>query len=110
MYDHEQFLAQSLKGEPFALLGVNSDRNLETARRVVRDEGLTWRHIWNGPKGSRGGVAEVWNIESWPTIYLIDSEGVIRAKLISYANLDRKIEELLGEMDREVKIEYDHSE
>ena len=46
----------------------------------------------------------MWCVESWPTSYLIDSEGVIRYKNLRGKPLDQAIEKLMAELDEEVKL------
>ena len=94
MYPHERSLVKKFANKPFALIGVNSDRDLEALRPVLKKENITWRSFWNGPKGPPGPIATRWNVTGWPTIYLIDHEGVIRCKghHIDDALLDELVE------------------
>ena len=78
MYPHERSLVKQLAGKPFALIGVNSDADREQIREIVKEKNLTWRSFWNGPDGTRGPISTEWNVKGWPTIYVLDSEGVIR--------------------------------
>jgi len=43
----------------------------------------------------RGPISTEWNVEGWPTIYLIDHEGVIRHKNVRGAALDEALEVLV---------------
>ncbi|MCA8953080.1 MAG: hypothetical protein KDE27_26445 [Planctomycetes bacterium] len=65
---------------PFVILGVNSDKDLAALRPRLLAEQITWRSFWNGPDGTRGPIAKAWNVTGWPTVYVIDHEGVIRHK------------------------------
>ena len=98
MYSQEQEIVRTMAGLPFALIGVNSDRDLETAREAVSNEGLGWRHFWNGPKGTQGPISNQWNVEGWPTVYLIDADGVIRYKEALGKDIERGLETLMAEM------------
>ena len=108
MYDHERLVTNKLADKPFVLLGVNSDRELETARAAVREETLSWRHFWNGEQGTLGPIATTWNVEAWPTVYLIDAEGVIRYKSVLGEEIDNGIEALMAEMGYEVDLSEDN--
>lgn len=102
MYGHEQELTQDLSDQPFVLLGVNSDSKKQTAIDAVRSENLSWRHFWNGPRGTRGPISKQWNVEGWPTVYLIDQHGVIRYKEVLGDDIDRGIETLMTEIHQEI--------
>ena len=104
MYPDERELVNRLASSPFVLLGVNSDAKLDVARNAVRDEGLVWRHFWNGKQGRSGNIAEQWNIVGWPTVYLIDGSGVIRYKDVLGDDLDRAIEKLMAEQGHEIDL------
>ena len=67
-----------LENEPFALLGVNSDGDAAKVKEIMAREGLTWRNAIDGD--TSGPWASAWNVNGWPTLYLIDKEGVIRER------------------------------
>ena len=105
MVPHERSLVQQLADKPFALIGVNSDEEIEVARKSVEDLNINWRSFWNGERGTFGPIATKWNIESWPTTYLIDAKGIIRHKNLRGDELDEAIEELMAEAGHEVELE-----
>ena len=78
MYPHERSLVKKYAQSPFALIGVNSDRTLDRVKKAIKDNGITWRSFWQGPKGTGGAISTRWNVTGWPTIVLIDHKGVIR--------------------------------
>ena len=99
MYPHERSLVARMKDKPFALLGINSDpkeRLLETIKR----EKMTWRSWWDGGN-TRGPIATKWNVRGWPTIYVLDHEGVIRYKGVRGEAMDKAVDTLLTEMEEE---------
>jgi hypothetical protein len=96
MIPHERSLVAKLKDEPFALVGMNSDPK-ETLRKAMASEGITWRSFWDGG-GTGGPIATRWNVHSWPTIYVLDQDGVIRARDLRDEALEKKVEELLAAM------------
>jgi hypothetical protein len=96
MYPHERSLVKRLQGKPFALLGINSDKNLNELHAAMIQEQITWRSWWDG--GSTGGpIASLFGIRSWPTIYVIDHKGVIRYKNVRGEALDEAVDALLEE-------------
>ncbi len=104
MYSHERHIVELLSGLPFALVGVNSDESLEVARDSVEKEILPWRNFWNGPEGTAGPISRNWNVSEWPTIYLIDGDGIIRYKGLQGDDLDRALETLLAEIDISINL------
>ena len=98
MYPHERSLVKRLENEPFALIGVNSDADLEELRPRLEAERITWRSFWNGEDGTQGPISTRWNVRSWPTLYYIDHKGVIRAKNVrDTAKMDALIDGLVAE-------------
>ncbi len=110
MYPHERSLVKQLADKPFAIIGVNSDRDLEKLRETVKEKNLTWRSFWNGPEGTRGPISTRWGVTGWPTIYVIDANGVIRYKNVRGEAMDRALETLLAEMGHEVSIVHEEDE
>ncbi len=84
MYPHERSLVKELKDKPFALIGVNSDADKEKLRPRMKEENITWRSFWNGLEGTSGPISAEWNVTGWPTLYVIDHNGVIRAKSVGF--------------------------
>ena len=99
MYPHERSLVQKYQGRPFALIGVNSDPDLDAIRRIVDEKELTWRSFWNGPKGTRGPISTAWGVQAWPTLYYLDHHGVIRGIGLRGEEADQLIEELVAEAE-----------
>lgn len=103
MYPHERSLVTRLKDKPFALIGVNSDTDKTKLKERMEKEKITWRSFWCGKDGTGGPIPTAWNVKGWPTIYVIDSKGVIRAKNVREKEMDKFVDELLTEMG--VKVE-----
>ncbi len=99
MYPHERSLVKKLEGKPFALIGVNSDSDKEKLKARLTKERITWRSFWNGPKGIDGPISRAWNVRSWPTIYILDANGVIRFKGVRGQEMYKAVAELLKEVD-----------
>jgi len=98
MYPHERSLVKRLAEKPFALIGVNSDKDLAKLKKRMAEENITWRSFWNGPEGTRGPISARWNVRGWPTIYILDHEGVIRFKGARGEAMDKAVDQLLSEM------------
>ena len=61
-----------MQDRPFALIGVNSDRDLGAIRKIVKEKNLTWRSFQNQPEGAERAISEDWSVRSWPTLVVID--------------------------------------
>ena len=99
MVPHERSLVERLKGRPFALLGVNGDENRDEARRAADREKINWNSWWGG--GQAGSIVTAWNVSAWPTIYVLDAQGVIRYKNVRGKQLDEAVDSLLAEMGQD---------
>ena len=101
MYPHERSLVKRLSDKPFALIGVNSDKDKDQLRKRMEEEQITWRSFWNGPKGTGGPISTAWNVRGWPTIYVLDPKGIIRYKGPREKKLDEAVDTLLAEREKE---------
>lgn len=81
MYPSERSLVKRLANEPFALVGVNSDRDRGELKKVIQKENITWRSFWN-EGGTAGPISRAWQVAGWPTIFVIDADGVLRNKFV----------------------------
>lgn len=99
MYASERSLVKRLEKEPFALIGVNSDSDRETLKKVIEKEKITWRSFWNGG-GKSGPISKAWKVAGWPTIYVIDADGIIRFKSLgaNEAGTEKAIQECLDRL------------
>jgi thiol-disulfide isomerase/thioredoxin/tRNA A-37 threonylcarbamoyl transferase component Bud32 len=101
MYPHERELMQRYQNRPFVLLGVNADDDHVEVLRECQRQHLTWRSWWDGgPSGGR--LTQRWQIEGFPTIYLIDPKGIIRYRFPQMVGheLDEAIETLMHEQEK----------
>jgi thiol-disulfide isomerase/thioredoxin len=96
MIPHERQLVRRLEGKPFVLLSIAVDEEKETVERFQRRNPMPWTHWFNGDKG---GVLDAWNVNSFPTVYVIDARGVIRYKDVRDEQMDEAVEKLLKEME-----------
>ncbi len=84
-YPYHRFVLENYEDRSIVLLGINSDAELETIRQAKVDERLPYRTWWDGHSqpdadivAAKGPIATRWNVTGWPTIYILDEEGVIR--------------------------------
>ncbi len=96
MYPHERSLVKKYKDQPFAIIGVNSDRDKTSLKKRIEEEKITWRSFWNGPQGTGGPISKEWNVSGWPTLYILDQKGVIRYK--SVGSNEKAMDKILHEL------------
>jgi len=65
---------------PMVVLGVDSSTDRNDAKRVKADQKLAYRSWWDGHgrRNTDGPIASAWNVVGWPTVYVLDAQGVIR--------------------------------
>ena len=95
MIPHERSLVSKLENEPFTLLGVNSDTR-EAYDAEVEEMGVVWRSFMEG--STSGPIPTKWNVQGWPTIYVLDHNGVIRYKDVRDQDMEDAVMELLEKM------------
>jgi len=59
----------------------------------MKEQGITWRSFVNGD--TRGPISTRWNVNGWPTIYVIDQKGIIRHKNLREKALEEAVVKLL---------------
>src|SRR5262249_57869267 len=105
MFPHERSLVKRLESKPFALLGVNSDKDKEQLKKKNEEAQVTWRSFWDGGS-TKGPIATTWKVRGWPTLYVIDHNGVIRNKFLGSPGnkaLDEAIEAVVKEAESGTK-------
>jgi hypothetical protein len=100
MIPHERELARKLSDKPFTLLGINSDESRSALKNVLAEQQITWPQIYDGTPGE-GPIATHWNVHGWPTIYILDHEGVIRFKDLRDEKMEEAVLELLDKLPKD---------
>ena len=97
MIPHERKLMQKYADQPVQLISISGDDDTESVREFLVENPMPWTHWWNGPSG---GVVEDWNIQGFPTIFVLDAKGIIRYRNVRDAELEKAIDTLLQEMKK----------
>jgi hypothetical protein len=96
---HEKALVERFGKDGFAILGVNTDEDKKMFQEKKAELGMTWRNVFNG--NTETGIPNTWGVMGYPTTYLIDHKGVIRARGLRGESVDPVVETLLQEMAAE---------
>ncbi|USK48487.1 TlpA family protein disulfide reductase [Bacillus sp. CMF12] len=93
---HMEKLYNKYKDENFDILAVNltnTEKNSSDAEKFVKELGLTFTI----PMDVKGEAGSDYNIMAYPTSYFIDSDGVIREKVLGALNeeyMEKEIKKL----------------
>jgi peroxiredoxin len=82
------------KKRPLMVLGVSGDPSASSAAKVREAEKLPGR-VWFDRGGPGGPIASRWDVELWPTWFVIDHKGVVRHVEVGRPELER-LEKVLG--------------
>ena len=96
---HVQKLADKFADKPVSIIGVNNDMPdaVETARRIVKRQGITFRHYMD----TDSAASRTYQVRGLPFSVLIDRKGVVRHTHVGFmprfeSEMTRKIEQLLS--------------
>jgi thiol-disulfide isomerase/thioredoxin len=96
MIPHERKLVERLKDRPFVLVSISADDSKETVKKFLEKNPMPWTHWHIGPDSE---VLDLWDIEGFPTIFVVDHKGVIRYKDVRDKRMDEAVDTLLKEME-----------
>ena len=99
-YPYQRFMLELYEEDPVVVLSVNSDEDMETIREAKEEEGLDYRVWWDGhgEVNTEGPIATEWNVTGWPSIYILDENGVIRFAQKRHADVITSVNELLWDL------------
>jgi thiol-disulfide isomerase/thioredoxin len=80
-------------GKPVVLLGISADHKVEELRDFLKKTPLPFPIIFDG---SNGPIASQYGVEAYPTLYVVDQEGIIRFMDVHGEKLIQVTEELLA--------------
>jgi AhpC/TSA family len=81
------------------MLGVNCDGDDQAALKAIKDERITWPN-WNDGEPGEGTIVKRYHIRGYPTVFVIDAQGIIRHQQVLGTALDQTVDELLKEMEK----------
>jgi hypothetical protein len=82
---------------PFTMIGINTDSDKDDYTKKAKDAGVTWRNAWMGFP-----IGEVFGVSGYPTVILIDKDGVARWQghfFEGNAEFDALLAELIAEAE-----------
>ena len=79
----------------FTVFGVSLDTDKMKWHEAIAKDGLAWTHVGD-LKGWDNAAAKLYGVMSIPASFLLDKDGKIIASNLRGAELDKKLEEILG--------------
>ena len=95
MIPHTRELVKKMDGKPFVFVSISADAKKATLETFLEKTPMPWTHWHSGT----AGVVDDWEIEAFPTIYILDAKGVIRKVIVGGDNkaIEREVEKLVKE-------------
>lgn len=84
-----------LDGEPFEIVGVASDTEADEALLAAERVGIPWRSFRDDENDA---ISETWNTDLRATSFLIDADGIIRARDLCGETLAAAVDELVAKV------------
>jgi peroxiredoxin len=88
MIPGEKELLRRLGDRGVVLIGVNSDASADQGAWTAAEKGMDWPQIWSPPGADDSLVSQLY-IRHWPSAFVLDRQGAIRAKWVGSAYRDR---------------------
>ena len=85
------------KDRKFTIFSVSLDKNSSAWTAAMQKDGLTWPNHVSDLMGWQSQAAAIYGVNSIPTNFLLDPEGVIRAKNLRGHELAEAIEKTMAE-------------
>jgi len=101
-YPYQREMLEKHAGEPFAIVAVNSDEDPAEAKQAKIDNELQYP-AWFDGGSTKGPIATRWGVTGWPTVYILDEEGVIRFAGRRHEETQLAVQYLLDELGEEVQ-------
>ncbi len=81
-------------GKGFTIFGVSLDRDKEAWMKAIQKDGLVWPYHVSDLGGWQSRPAAIYGVNSIPTNWLIDGNGIIVGRNLRGAALDAALEQL----------------
>lgn len=96
---HQKRIYEKFKDRGFQIIGISGDSSEEDLRGFLATAKLPWPNLFD----ANHELNDRWKIRFYPTLILIDAEGVIRARNLDPNDLERAIEDQLRRLERQPK-------
>jgi len=90
-YNNRKFL----RGKGFTIYSVSLDNDMDSWKRGIESDGLTWESHVSDLQGWNAAPAALYKVEAIPANFLVDGDGVIIAKNLRAEALGETMESLV---------------
>ena len=94
MVPYERELTERYKERPFTVLGVDCGDTREIARKTLEKEKITWPN-WHDGDETGGRISTQYRVRGYPSLFVLDAEGIIRSRDRGGPSFDALIETLV---------------
>jgi thiol-disulfide isomerase/thioredoxin len=91
---HVHQIAQKFAGQPFVVLSVSLDNDMEKWRSFVNKNDMTWLQYRDG--GFEGPISKLFGVTAIPATFTIDADGVVEDQHVGDANIEGKLKKLIA--------------
>jgi thiol-disulfide isomerase/thioredoxin len=81
--------------EGFEIIGISLDKDVESLRAYVEENGIRWQQIFG--EGWKNSLGQIYAVQSIPSTFLLGRDGVIRNKNLRGETLEEAIKKLVKE-------------
>lgn len=90
---HFEALDEKYRGDGLSVIAVETTGNSAAAKQFIRDSGLGYTFLEDASSGGATTAAS-YKVEQYPTTFIIDRDGIVRAHYLGYApGQEKDIEE-----------------
>jgi thiol-disulfide isomerase/thioredoxin len=91
---HVRDIARRFQGQPFVVLSVSLDNDMEKWRSFVNKNEMTWLQYRDG--GFDGNIARLFGVNAIPATFTIDADGVLEDQHVGDADIEGKLKKLIA--------------
>jgi peroxiredoxin len=96
MIPHEKSLVKRMRNRPFVFVGISADHHVSALKDFLEREEISWANIFDGDSGS---IATAWEVDRFPSTFVIDARGIIRYTDVREADLELAVNKLVNEAE-----------
>lgn len=98
--DKHMKIWEDYRDKGYVILGVNIDTDKEKAQEFAASHRMDWPIVYDG-RMLEGEIAKQFRLYTYPRLYLVDADGIIRDNSIYVGNLEKVVAEMLSDADAE---------